>query len=141
MADTRVHWASRANEHHPRRDILAGKRILIVEDEPIVAVDYHFQLLDAGAEPVGYKATSQSAIDCLMTHAVDAAIVDLQLRDGTSERVMAWLREHGVPFVVISANVAELTDLAGAAAVLAKPVPPEQLAAALASCFAGPARH
>jgi hypothetical protein len=34
---------------------LKGKRILIVEDDPVVAVDYHFQLKDVGAKAAGSK--------------------------------------------------------------------------------------
>ncbi len=121
--------------HSHSETALSGKRVLVVEDEPIVAVDYHFQLMELGATPVGYKSTNQAALDFLSANTIDAAIVDYRLRDRTSEPVMIWLREHAVPFVIISANVLELPEDTGAAGVLDKPVLPKQLAGALSRCF------
>ena len=63
-----------------RQGVLRGSRILIVEDEPLMAVDYHFQVRDMGAIPVGYKSTNSAALDFLASNAVDAAIVDYAQR-------------------------------------------------------------
>ena len=34
---------------------LRGKRILVVEDDALIAVDYHFQLREVGAQPQAYE--------------------------------------------------------------------------------------
>lgn len=112
---------------------LADKRILIVEDEPIVAVDYRFQLMEMGASPVGHKSTIRATLEFLATNELDAAIVDYRLADGTSEPVMEWLRAHGIPFIVITANTPEMRQWNGAACTLDKPVSPPDLRAALSS--------
>src|SRR6478609_6387786 len=78
---------------------LVGKRILIVDDEPVASVDYRYQLLDVGATPAGFAPSNQASMRFLETHAVDAVIVDHRLQDGTSEPVVAWLVAHHVPFV------------------------------------------
>lgn len=111
----------------------ADKRILIVEDEPIVAVDYRFQLMELGANPVGHKSTNRAALEFLVTNEVDAAIVDYRLADGTSEPVMDWLCTHRIPFIVITANTPEMRQRKGAAFTLDKPVRPRDLQAALSS--------
>ena len=112
---------------------LAGKRILVVEDEPVISVDYRFELLKVGATPQAYLPTNASALSYLETHPVDAAIVDYRLRDGTSEPVMDWLLNHHVPFIVISAWVEklQLRPHARVATVLEKPVTPSDLWQAL----------
>ena len=50
------HENSRAN--YPN---LAGKRILIVDDEAVISVDYRYQLLDVGASPAGFLVSSPAA--------------------------------------------------------------------------------
>ena len=114
-----------------RQGELRGSRILIVEDEPLMAVDYHFQVRDMGAIPVGYKSTNSAALDFLASNAVDAAIVDYALRDGKSEPIMRCLLERSIPFVVITANKPEMRQWVGLVPVLDKPVSPLDLRTAL----------
>jgi len=56
--------------------LLAGKRILIAEDEPLIAVDHRSVLSDAGAEIVGTCSTVAQALLCLDRASVDVAVVD-----------------------------------------------------------------
>jgi DNA-binding response OmpR family regulator len=114
--------------HYPN---LKGKRILVVEDDPVIAVDYHFQMKDAGATAQGFKATNEAALDYLETHEVDAAIVDFALCDGNSEQVMGWLQTHGIPFIVVSGCTFHMRDEASSAPVLSKPVAPGEVCRAL----------
>ena len=44
---------------------LAGKRVLIAEDEPLIAVDHRSVLSEAGAEIVGTCSTVAHALQCL----------------------------------------------------------------------------
>jgi DNA-binding NarL/FixJ family response regulator len=112
---------------------LRGKRILVVEDDPIVAVDYHFQMKDAGAMAQGFKATNEATLDYLASHEVDAAIVDYQLCDGTSERVMQWLQMHAIPFVVVSGCTFRMHEELDDVPVLSKPVAPGEICQALSA--------
>lgn len=112
------------------------KRILIVEDEPIVAVDYHFQIMEMGWHPVAHRATNRAAIEFLNQNDVDGAIIDYRLGDGPSEPLMSVLRDHGVPFLIVSANTPEIHGWTGASVVLDKPVQPEELRTALCELFA-----
>jgi DNA-binding response OmpR family regulator len=110
---------------------LVGKRILIVDDEPVVSVDYRYQLLDVGATPAGFAPSNRAAMRYLETHAVDAVIVDHRLQDGTSEPVVAWLVAHHVPFVIVSGWVEKLRGTTSTASILEKPASPTDLWKAL----------
>jgi CheY-like chemotaxis protein len=126
-----AYTATTSDSPSNRQGVLRGSRILIVEDEPLMAVDYHFQVQDMGAIPVGYKSTNSDALDFLASHAVDAAIVDYVLSDGKSEPIMRCLLERSIPFVVITANQPEMRQWIGLVPVLDKPVSPLDLHTAL----------
>jgi len=110
---------------------LKGKRILVVEDDLILAVDYHFQLKDVGATAAGFTATNAAALHYLDTHEVDAAIVDFQLCDGTGEPIIDGLKARGIPFVVVSGYIFRMHGEMNPAHVLSKPVAPGEVWRAL----------
>jgi CheY-like chemotaxis protein len=108
----------RKNRDYPS---LVGKRILVVDDEAVISVDYWFQLREIGARPEAFLPTNAAALSFLEAHSVDAVILDYRLRDGTSEPLMAWLRNHQIPFVIISGWVEKLGQQATDAPILEKP--------------------
>ena len=57
----------------------AGKRILVVEDEMIVAMLIEDILMDNGATVVGPAARVNKALDLLGSEAIDAALLDVNL--------------------------------------------------------------
>jgi CheY-like chemotaxis protein len=110
---------------------LVGKRILVVDDEAVVCVDYLYQLREIGALAEAFLPTNAAALAFLQTHAIDAAILDYRLPDGTSEPLMTWLRDHHIPFVVISGWTEKLRSHATTAQILEKPAPSADLWQAL----------
>jgi DNA-binding response OmpR family regulator len=110
---------------------LEDKRILVVEVDVVIAVDYHFQLRQVGAKPEAYEPTAKAALDYLATHPVDAAIVDYLLRDGPCDAVLNWLRCAGIPFVIVSGHSHRIAEIAADATCLSKPVAPAELWCAL----------
>lgn len=74
--------------------------ILIVEDEPIVAISLAFAVEAAGGMVVGPAASTIEALALLARAPVDAAIVDVQLEDRDITPVAIALIERQVPFVV-----------------------------------------
>ncbi|MDB5658946.1 MAG: response regulator [Cypionkella sp.] len=104
---------------------MAG-RILIVEDEIIVAMDLEATLEDFGFETVGIAADTTSALQ-LGARNPDVALVDVNLRDGpTGREIGARLaRDFGINVVFITANPRMLGDgFPGAVGVLPKPADP-----------------
>lgn len=99
-------------------------RILIVEDEFLIASEIELVIEDMGHEPVGIAPDQRSALAMTAGGGVDIALVDLNLRDGptgtTIGRILA--QTHGVTVVFMTANPAQLgSGVPGTIGVLPKP--------------------
>ncbi|WP_426957367.1 response regulator [Muricoccus radiodurans] len=111
---------------------LAGRKVLVVEDETLVAMLVEDTLLDAGAAVIGPAATVAEALQLLNAERPSVAVLDLNLAGETSEPVADALAAMGVPFVVASGyGAAGLPARHAGVPVLAKPYAPEDLTAAL----------
>lgn len=80
---------------------LEGKRILIIEDEPLVALEICQILEEAGAIAHGPVTTSQDALAAI-TGGVDAALLDCNLHGQPVDDIAAALSDRGVPFIFVS---------------------------------------
>lgn len=78
-------------------------RVLVVEDEAILAIDIAEQLTDAGFEVVGPATSVARALKLISAVGCDVAVLDVNLRDETAEAVALALRSRGTPFVFLSA--------------------------------------
>ena len=79
---------------------LAGRRLLLVEDEYFIADDLVRELLAGGAEVVGPAGSVDGALDLLdEAGRLDGAVLDLNLQGEMAFPVADALRERGVPFV------------------------------------------
>ena len=79
---------------------LAGRRVLVVEDEYFLADDIARVLARLGAEVVGPIATRDGALARLGEgEPLDAAVLDINLRGETCYPIADALRARGVPFV------------------------------------------
>jgi DNA-binding NtrC family response regulator len=74
--------------------------ILIVEDEPYIALDLAFAVEDAGGRPVGPVAGVREALALLETNEVAAAILDFNLSDGDILPVVERLAALGLPMIL-----------------------------------------
>ena len=81
---------------------LEGKRILVVEDEPLLAMDIAGQLEDAGAHVVGPAANASEALSLIEQYRCDAALLDANLDGHPVDAIAASLTRKGVPFVFVS---------------------------------------
>lgn len=83
-----------------RQDMtIAGKRVLIVEDEVFVALDLQARIEDAGGIVVGPVTTLHDAL-LIATHAdVDVAIMDVELHGEISFPAADILVGKGTPFL------------------------------------------
>ena len=98
-------------------------RILIVEDEMLVATELEAILEDLGHAPVGIAPDLETAMS-LADRNVDLALVDLNLRDGlTGPQIGKFLCDKcNVTVLFVTANPGLLGDgIAGTVGVLAKP--------------------
>lgn len=86
----------------PSRAGLAGLRILVVEDEPLVAMDIQAELQDAGAQVVGPARSVGAALTALGPGGLDLAVLDGNLRGEPVDPVAVRLRQAGIPFCFVS---------------------------------------
>lgn len=112
-------------------------RILIVEDEMLVAIELEAIIEDLGHEAAGIApdlASAEGYFDCDL----DLALVDLNLRDGlTGPQIGERLSASGVPVIFITANPRQLGNgIAGTIGVITKPTDPATVEAALRYVFA-----
>ncbi len=79
---------------------LRGRRVLIVEDDYLIAEDLREQLLSCGAVVLGPVACVADALALLEDGAApDMAILDIGLGGGKVYPVADALRRRGIPFV------------------------------------------
>jgi DNA-binding response OmpR family regulator len=79
---------------------LSGRRILIVEDEYLIASEMATALDDAGAEVIGPTAHLHEALELLDTGVpLDGAVLDIHLHGVTSFPLVDILVRRGVPVI------------------------------------------
>jgi DNA-binding NarL/FixJ family response regulator len=110
-------------------------RILIVEDEPLVAIDIASVLENFGYQVVGPAGTAAAALSLLASEGCDAAILDIRLGQETSRDVALELAHGGIPFVILSAYSPKEVKFPSDAPALAKPIQPQKLLAELKRCL------
>jgi DNA-binding response OmpR family regulator len=108
-------------------------RILIIEDEPMMALDLSELLEDAGFEVVGIAGRLDKALEIIKTANIDAAIVDSNLAGVSSGPAAEALVERNTPFIMLSgySMIQQLGLFPPPALYLQKPCRPEQLITAL----------
>jgi DNA-binding NtrC family response regulator len=82
---------------------LATFRVLLVEDEMLVAMAMEDILAEANGEVVGPVGTLEGALALLeQDDAIDAAVIDLNLDRQSSLPLADALAERGIPFIVFT---------------------------------------
>lgn len=113
-------------------NLLAGKKVLLVEDEAIIAFAVEDMLADLGCMVVGPAMRLDEATDLAATAEIDAAILDVNLNNLRSYPVAQALEQRGVPFVFATGYDQEGLEWMGPTAdIIAKPYRREQVEAAL----------
>lgn len=108
-------------------------RILIVEDESLIAWDLEQIVRDLGHDPLGPVSTAERAKAIGAT--ADLALVDVNLADG---RTGPWVAEHlnatyGIPVVFVTGNPEHVKNNFNAIGILNKPFATETVADVIAS--------
>jgi CheY-like chemotaxis protein len=86
--------------------MLAGCRVLVVEDEVLVAATISELLTEAEGVPVGPAATVREARQLLKEGTIlDAALLDVNLSDGPVTPVLEVLSARGIPTMVYTGGV------------------------------------
>lgn len=124
---------------HPRPvDALRGRRVLVVEDEVLVAMDLESELERQGCIVLGPAPTVARALAVIDQEQPHIALLDLNLAGKSTGPVALALATHGIPFVVVSGYSSRLTTEPAlqVAPRVDKPVNYRKLVEALAQALA-----
>lgn len=87
----------------PAAGTMTGARVLVVEDETLLADTLCDLLLEADCQPVGPAANVDIALGLIEKSRIDAAILDVRLMDEMSFAVAYALRARGIPLMFLTA--------------------------------------
>ncbi|GLQ21158.1 response regulator [Algimonas porphyrae] len=106
-----------------------SKRVIIVEDDALIALDIEDILLGAGLDVIGCFHTVSAAMDQIDRDVPDLALLDYNLGSETSIPIAERLKELNVPFLFISGQTQRvvLSDMKTTHKVIGKPFQPKRL--------------
>ena len=110
-----------------------GLRVMIVEDEALIAMDLEATIEALGHDVVGVPSRLSDAMDRLAVVRPDVALLDGNLRGESSVPLAVTLHGMGVPVIFVTGyeRIDQLPEELAGAPVLTKPVSEPALAAAL----------
>ncbi len=109
------------------------KKILIVEDDVLIAMDLALIVEEAGGAVIGPFHTVEAALEGLESDRLDLAILDFNIGPRTSEKIAVRLAEMDVPTAFLTGHSSQyVTGEIPAATVIEKPVSQAKIARLLA---------
>lgn len=107
--------------------------VLIIEDEPLVAMSIECFLEELGADTIDIAETEDEALAAASHHRPDLMTADFSLREGTGPAAVTRIREQlgDVPTIFITGQPERCATEMEGAEILAKPVLWLQLAQAV----------
>jgi DNA-binding NtrC family response regulator len=114
-----------------------GRRVLVIEDEYLIAVDIALTLEGLGYAVVGPVSTVGEALAVIAGEALDAVLLDTNLGGTSSEPIAVELNRRHLPFVVVTGygNLPLAAADLDSALRVNKPFTPDELAGTLASAM------
>ena len=132
MNSTNVKCASRRIERSAQGSQKC--RILIVEDEFLIAMGLRSALRQADFEVVAVASNVNDALSAINRHAPDGVILDANLRGQSAEPVAERLRCAGIPFLVLSGySNKQIGSWLGSTTLITKPYVADDLVGKVAS--------
>jgi len=115
--------------------VLSGLRILVVEDQFLIAMELADQLEEAGCDIVGPASSVKQALKEMQQATLDGAVLDINLAGEWSFPIAEILAARGVPFLFLSGYDSRtiVPDQFAEAPRLPKPVDCETLKKAVAA--------
>lgn len=97
-------------------------RIVIVENDALIAMDLADLLICMGYDVAAIARTENEAVAAAARHSPHLMIVDGQLDEGTGASAMERILAYGfVPHLYITGDPLQMSDLAGGGVVISKP--------------------
>jgi PAS domain S-box-containing protein len=117
---------------------LTGRRLLVVDDEPLIAMALADTLERAGAEVIGPVGTEGEALKLIEHADFDGALLDAHLRGHSADGIAAALVTRNIPFIFVTGGARDgLQASFERVPILPKPFSDQQLLEALTEVGAG----
>ena len=118
---------------------IEGMKVLLVEDQALIAMDTEELLLSLGAVDVTVSSNVATALQLIQSRHPDCAVLDLNLGSTTSEEVARELERLGIPFVFATGyrDGVSIPEGFSEVPVVRKPVSADTLATTLGNAFTG----
>jgi PAS domain S-box-containing protein len=94
----------KASAPPPAAPKLTGRRILIIEDEPLVALDLSACIEDADGIVIGPSGSAKDALRLIEAETIDAALLDANLHGKPVDTIATALTTHNIPYVFVSGH-------------------------------------
>jgi len=107
--------------------------VLVVEDEPLVAIMLEDALQDFGYQVVGPVENLKAAVQLAGSERLDAAVLDINIDGIISDTVADQLMARGIPFLFVSGYERDLGLRFGHVPLLRKPFTTDDLHRAVAA--------
>jgi DNA-binding response OmpR family regulator len=119
-------------------DACRGRKVLLVEDSPVISEATEMMLSDMGCEVVGPAGTMAPALQMATEQPLDAAVVDINIRGGKAFSILTILEDRKIPFLLTSgyADWSMPKEWQGRPR-LAKPYDERELQSAMSALLAG----
>ena len=129
--------AASVSEDRPA-DPIVGRKVLLVEDQMLIALDVEAMLEDHGAGEIVTANSVSTALSRLTEFTPDIAILDVNLGTDTSIPVALELKRRSIPFVFATGygETSFIPEDMKTVAVVRKPYDSEKLIPALAEAVA-----
>lgn len=114
---------------------LVGRRILVVDDEMLIAILAEELLVSAGATPVGPACSVEEALGFVEAGGFDAVMLDVNLSGKSSEPLGLLLSERKIPYIVVT-GYGKVDWADGRTTVVAKPYTAQDIVPALEAALA-----
>lgn len=96
-------------------------RVLVAEDQALVASLLEGAVIGAGYSVLGPVGTVAKAMEIIATEAISAAVLDVNLPDGNSGPVADALADRRIPFLFVTGNPSGISKRHASAPVVIKP--------------------
>lgn len=116
---------------------LSGTRVLLVEDESVIAMMAEDFLTELGITVIGPATSINAALELISANDIDAAVLDLNIRGELSHRVAEALRLRRIPMVCATGYGQGAAEFARGAPIIDKPYSEDKLARALQMALHG----
>ena len=107
----------REGDGSPASSRLVGAKVLVAEDNALIAMDIELSLREQGCIVLGPTATIAATLASLSRDCPDVALLDLHLLDGLATPIAATLAAMGVPFALMTGDRLDVLEDAALAGV------------------------